>query len=309
MPNFGILKTINLRINWEHEDENFTPWLSKNLTLLNKVLNMNLEYVDDHVKVGRYECDLLCCNKNDHSLVVIENQLAEFDHDHLGKALVYTAGLNAHTIIWIAEDFTNEHLNTLNWLNESTLDCFQFFGVQLEVVQVDDSLYAPKFNIMVKPNNWMRPLTISNDYWTNFMHYLEQQGSSLEVLRWQSGPDYLGFFLGYGDNNGQHPDYWISAGKNKGFIAANFCMNKQNLSNIQQWFANNKQNIDRKFAEEFEEKLDRPPNPYVVVGVARKSNGEAEYNSEFEWFSEKLEKLERLFKQGGVINFLSDEDL
>ena len=119
----------------------------------------------------------------------------------------------------------------------------------------------------------------------------------------------LVFILGYGDNNGQHPDYWISAGKNKGFIAANFCMNKQNLSNIQQWFANNKQNIDRKFAEEFEEKLDRPPNPYVVVGVARKSNGEAEYNSELEWFSEKLEKLERLFKQGGEINFLSDEDL
>ena len=229
MPNFGILKTINLRINWEHEDENFTPWLSKNLTLLNKVLNMNLEYVGDHVKVGRYECDLLCRNRNDHAFVVIENQLAEFDHDHLGKALVYTAGLSAHTIIWVAENFTNEHLNTLNWLNESTHDCFQFFGVQLEVVQVDDSLYAPKFNIMVKPNNWMRPLTISNDYWTNFMHYLEQQGSSLEVLRWQSGPDYLGFYLGYGDNNGQHPDYWISAGKNKGFIAANFCMNKQNL--------------------------------------------------------------------------------
>ena len=95
----------------------------------------------------------------------------------------------------------------------------------------------------------------------------------------------------------------------KGFIAANFCMNKQNLSNIQQWFANNKQNIDRKFGEEFEEKLDRPPSPYVVVGVARKSNGEAEYNSEFEWFREKLEKLERFFKQGGEINFLSDKDL
>ena len=25
MPDFGVLKTINLRINWEHEDEDFTP--------------------------------------------------------------------------------------------------------------------------------------------------------------------------------------------------------------------------------------------------------------------------------------------
>ena len=309
MPDLGILKTINLRMQWEHEEEDFTPWLSKNLTLLNKVLNMDLEYDDDHVKVGRYECDLLCRDRDDDSYVVIENQLAEFDHDHLGKALVYTAGLNAHTIIWIAENFTNEHLNTLNWLNESTLDCFQFFGVQLEVVQVDDSLYAPKFNIIAMPNNWMRPLTISNDYWTNFMHYLEQQGSSLEVLRWQSGPDYLGFYLGYGDNNGQHPDYWISAGKNRGFIAANFCMNKQNVSNIQQWFANNKQNIDRKISEEFEEEPKHPENPYVVVGVGKKLNSQIERNSEFKWFRERLEKLERLFKQGGEINFLSDEDL
>ena len=104
----------------------------------------------------------------------------------------------------------------------------------------------------------------------------------------------LAFYLGYGYNNGQHPEYWISAGKKSGFIAANFCINKQKLSDIQQWFANNKQNIDRKFDEEFEEKPDRPPNRYVVVGVARKSNGESEYTSEFEWFRERLEKLERL---------------
>ena len=309
MPDFGILKTINLRIQWEHEDEDFTPWLSENLALLSRDLGMNLECVDDHVKVGRYECDLLCRNRNDHSFVVIENQLAEFDHDHLGKALVYTAGLNARTVIWIAEDFTNEHRKTLNWLNENTHDHFQFFGVQLEVVQVENSPHAPKFNIIVMPNNWMRPLIISDDYWRNFVHYLEQQGSSLRVLRWRSGPDYLGFYLDYGHNNGQHPDYWIAAGKNRGFIAANFCMNKQNLPNIQQWFANNKQDIDRKFDGEFEEKPERPQNPYVVVGVARKAYGEAERNSEFEWFRERLEKLERLFKQDGEINFLSDEDL
>ena len=309
MPDFGILKTINLRMQWEHEDEHFTPWLSKNLALLNKVLNMNLEKVDDHVEVGRYECDLLCRNRKDRSYVVIENQLAEFDHDHLGKALAYTAGLNAHTVIWIAEHFTNEHRNTLNWLNENTHDHLQFFGVQLEVVQVENSRHAPKFNIIVTPNNWIRPFIISTDYWRDFAHYLEQQGSPLEVLRWHGGTNHLGFYLDYDDNNGQHPDYWISAGKSGGFIAANFCINKQNLANIQQWFANNKQGIDRKFDAEFGEKPKRPENHYVEVGVARSAYTESERNSEFKWFRERLEKLERLFKQGGEINFLSDEDL
>lgn len=155
----------------------------------------------------------------------------------------------------------------------------------------------------------MRPLIISDDYWRGLIDYLEQQGSCLEVLNWHGGPDYLGFYLGYGDNNAQHPNYWISAGKSNGFIAANFCMNKQYLPNIQQWFANNQQDIDRKFAEEFTEEPERPQNRYVVVGVARRSYAEIEHNSEFEWFRERLEKLERLFKLGGEINFSSDENI
>ena len=305
MPDFGTLRTINLRINWEHEDEDFTPWLSENLTLLQNVLNINLELVEDHVEVGRYECDLLCRNTDDHTFVVIENQLGEFDHDHLGKALVYTAGLNARTIIWIAEDFTNEHRKTLNWLNESTGDCFQFFGVQLEVIQIDDSRHAPKFNIIVNPNNWTRPLIISNEYWRNFIRYLEQHESPLEMLRWQSGSDYLGFYLGYGENNSQHPEYWISVGRGNSFISANFCMNKQHLPEIQQWFINNEQHVNQKFSEKFEEEPQRPNNRYVVVGVSKRLNNQTGQNSEFEWLRERLEKLERLFKQGSEIDFLS----
>ena len=37
MPDIGILKNIHLRILWEHEDEDFTPWLSENLSQLNNV--------------------------------------------------------------------------------------------------------------------------------------------------------------------------------------------------------------------------------------------------------------------------------
>ena len=309
MRDLGAIKNTNLRETWKSEDDHFTPWLSENLTLLNKVLDMNLEFVNSHKKVGRYECDLLCRNINDHSFVVIENQLDGFDHDHLGKALVYTAGLNARTVIWIAENFTNEHQKTLNWLNESTHDYFQFFGVKLEVIQVDDSLYAPKFNIIIKPNNWEPPLIISDNYWSDFNFYLERYRSNLEVLRWNGGPEHLGFYLGYGENNGQHPDYWISAGKSNGFIAANFCMNKQRLLDSQQWFAQKAQYINQKFSEEFEEETKRPKHPYVVVGVSKRLNNQVDQNSEFEWFRERLEKLDKLFKQGGEINFLSDEDL
>jgi hypothetical protein len=306
MPNLGSLTMGDIREIWGSEDDHFTPWLSENLILLSQILNMNLESVGQQIRVGRYKCDLLCRDTVGNSYVVIENQLEQFDHDHLGKALVYTAGLNARTVIWIAEDFTNEHRKTLDWLNENTHDCIQFFGVKLEVIQID-SLCAPKFNIIVKPNNW-RPTTIrSDDYWDNFNDYLEGHGSSLDVLNWQYGPDYLGFYLGYGENNGEHPDYWIAAGRSNGFIAASFCINRALFPDIEQWFTNNQEHVDQRFSGEFEEEPQWPNNhPFIVVGVRQELDNQIEQDGEFEWLRERLEKLERLFKHGGEINFLEE---
>ena len=299
MPNFGSLTMKNLREIWRSEDDHFTPWLSENLTLLSEILNMNLEFVDQHVRVGRYKCDLLCRDTVGNSRVVIENQLEKFDHDHLGKALVYTAGLNARTVIWIAEDFTNEHRETLDWLNENTHNCIQFFGVKLEVIQID-SLCAPKFNIIVKPPN----------YWDNFKRYLEQHGSSLDVLNWEGGSsDYLGFYLGYGANNNQLPNYWIAASRGGGFIAASFCINRALFPDIAQWFTNNQEHVDQRFSGEFEEEPQWPNNhPFIVVGVRQELDNQIEQDREFKWLRERLEKLEGLFKHGGGINFLAVEE-
>lgn len=304
MQEFGTLKMTDLRKSWKREDEDFTPWLSKNLTLLSKALNMDLELVKEHINVGRYECDLLCRNNRDNSFVVIENQLEECDHDHIGKALVYTTGLHANTVIWIAEDFTNEHRKTIDNLNEITHDCVQFFGVQLEVIQIDDSLCAPKFNIIVKPDNWVHNTILSDDYWERFKHYLEQHKSNLEVLKWIAGKSYLGFYLGYDVNDAQKPNYWIAAAKSGGFLAATFCIDKQNFPDIIQWFKNNRQHVDHIFSKNFDEKPHRPEIRYAVVGVRRKLNNQIEEEQEFEWFQEKLESLEKLFRHGGEIDFL-----
>ena len=256
---------INLREIWRSEDDHFTPWLSENLTLLSKILNMNLEFVGQHIRVGRYKCDLLCRDTVGNSYVVIENQLEEFDHDHLGKALVYTAGLNARTVIWIAEDFTNEHRKTLDWLNENTHDCIQFFGVKLEVIQIDDSRYAPKFNIIVKPNNWMPTTIISDDYWDNFKHYLEQHGSSLDVLNWEGSTDYLGFYLGYGENNGQRPDYWIAAGRRQRIYCCELLHNKERFPGIRNGLQTTNNMLTKDFLRNLRRNLSGPDNRFIVV--------------------------------------------
>ena len=129
MSEFGDLKAIDLRQIWPREDENFTPWLfeKENLIRLADVLNIKLEPLVKEIEVGQFYADIVCRNTADNSLAVIENQLGETDHDHLGKVLTYAAELRAVTIIWVAAEFANEHSNTLGWLNENMSDRFQFF--------------------------------------------------------------------------------------------------------------------------------------------------------------------------------------
>lgn len=61
------------------------------------------------------------------------NQLERTDHSHLEQTLVYAAGLDAVTIIWIAERFTDEHRASLDWQNRITDERFSFFGIEIEV--------------------------------------------------------------------------------------------------------------------------------------------------------------------------------
>ena len=103
----------------------FTPWVAEEetLALLGEVLGMEFELEGQEVNVDSNRADILCRNADgrnaDDSWVVIENQLNETDHDHLGKILTYSAGLNAETVIWIAKKFKEEHRTALDQQNEN----------------------------------------------------------------------------------------------------------------------------------------------------------------------------------------------
>ena len=60
------------------------------------------------------------------------------------------------TIVWLAARFTEEHRATLDWLNSITDESFRFFGLEIELWQIGDSLAAPKFNIVARPNDWSK---------------------------------------------------------------------------------------------------------------------------------------------------------
>ena len=103
------IKQVQLREVWLKEDTDFTPWLAKNIDLLSERLGLDLVVEDTEKDVGRFRADILCRNTSNDDYVLIENQLTSTDHKHLGQLLTYANGLDAVTIIWVAEKFEEEH--------------------------------------------------------------------------------------------------------------------------------------------------------------------------------------------------------
>ena len=151
------LERVPLREAWKHEAGDFTPWLAEadNLDALAQALGLSeLEAVATEHYVGDFKLDILCTDGDQQ--VIIENQLAETDHKHLGQVLAYAAGVGARKVIWVAESFRPEHVAAVRFLNENTTDDLSFFGVQVELWRIGNSPLAPKFEVVVKPDNWAK---------------------------------------------------------------------------------------------------------------------------------------------------------
>ena len=150
MAQLGVLKRLDPRTAWRSERE-FTSWLAVNIALLSKAVGLDIDLVETEVRVGGFAADLVGQEQTTKKSVVIENQLTGTDHDHLGKLLTYASGIDAGTLIWIAAAFRDEHRQTLEWLNNISAEGIYFFGIVLELIQVDESLPAPNFDIVVSP--------------------------------------------------------------------------------------------------------------------------------------------------------------
>jgi len=160
IPKLGKVQRINVRDAWPNEASSFTPWLAsaEGMELLQDTLDMELEVEATEKFVGPFKADILAkrTDTTDDHWVLIENQLERTDHRHLGQLLTYAAGLDAATIVWIAENFAEEHRAALDWLNDITSEKFEFFGLEVELWQIGGSPPAPMFNIVVQPNEWSR---------------------------------------------------------------------------------------------------------------------------------------------------------
>lgn len=196
MTKLGKVQYIEPRDLWPDEARDFTPWLATNegLELLGEAIAAELELEKTEAKVGPFSADVLCrvVGEEDH-LVVIENQFGKTDHDHLGKLLTYASGLSAKTVVWIADSFTDEHRQAVDWLNENKGESARFFGLEIYAIKIGDSLPAPQLKVVSSPNVWAQAVRDSKDteisatkldqrkFWEEVRDYIKSKKSFLAL--------------------------------------------------------------------------------------------------------------------------------
>lgn len=188
------LKKVELRKVWPHEALDFTKWLSSsaNLNMLGEAVGVELELIETESSVGSFNVDIYAREVGTGRKVIIENQLEETNHDHLGKVITYAAGKGAQVIVWVVSHARDEHRQAIEWLNEHTDNDFGFFLVEIELWTIGDSKPAPRFNVVEQPNEWTKALRLSENlsetervklsYWTKYREIARSTPNFLKVF-------------------------------------------------------------------------------------------------------------------------------
>jgi hypothetical protein len=302
----GRIEKIELRSYWKKEATDFTPWLAQqeNIQLLGETIGIDLEVQSQEESVGPFSADILCKDTiNDH-YVLIENQLERTDHTHLGQLMTYAAGLEAVTIIWIAQKFTEEHRAALDWLNRITDDTFNFFGIEIELVKIGDSVPAPIFNLVSKPNDWVKQVRqsagqnisdtklLQMEYFQGLKNYLEEKKCNFKIQK-------------------PAPQHWTNISIGKSNLNLSATINSRDKS-INIWFniqtENAKETFDKLYQFAYEDskiaispdiswdKMEGRKMSAVTLKTSGDFSNRKDWNRQYDWFRIYIEKYIGFFK-------------
>jgi len=205
-----IEKISDIRSVWSHEARDFSRWLAQpeNLEELSKAIGVEISLDELESRVGDFSVDLFATEEGTGRRIIIENQLEETNHDHLGKIITYAAGKDAEVIIWIVKRARDEHRQAVEWLNLHTDENIGVFLIEIEVWKIGDSLPAPVFKVVEQPNNWTKAVRNSGElsetgreraaFWQRFVEIAEQDKNFMREFRMAKSRDrgYLDIFYG-----------------------------------------------------------------------------------------------------------------
>ena len=302
----GRLNKVDLRDFFKDEAKDFTPWLAEetNLELLGETLGLDIELEDTEVRIGKFSADIVGLDRSSNRTIIIENQLEKTNHDHLGKIITYGGGKDAGIVIWICKKIQQEHRKGLDYLNDISTEDYSFFGIEMELWKIGESEPAPKFNIVVSPNEWSksvktatsttRTLTdtkiLQREFWTSMMDYFTEKDTFLSL-------------------RAPRPQHWhnYAVGKPKVSLTNTINTQKNNLG-CQLYLSGteakkrfhklneDKENIEREIGKELEwmELIDKQDSRIVIYTDGDIKNRD-NWNKCFDWFLEMTETFHKVF--------------
>ena len=168
----------------------------ENIENLNDILGLTLVDISKEAYVGSYRCDIFAKDETTGTKVIIENQLEASNHDHLGKIITYASGLDAKVVVWIVKQAKEEHRSAIEWLNNNTNNELNFFLIELHAYKIDDSNPAPMFEVIEKPNGFIKNTKAINnqdnlnksqserlEFWNKFNEVVEQNGKPFNIRK------------------------------------------------------------------------------------------------------------------------------
>lgn len=306
----GKIEKVDLRDIWDTEDKDFTPWLAQegNISQLGDVIGIDLEVEAQEKNVGPFRADILARDTAANHYVLIENQLEITDHKHFGQIMTYAAGLDAFSVIWIAKQFTEEHRAAVDWLNRITDESINFFGIEIEVLKIGDSIAAPQFKVVAKPNNWTRSVKRAanenelsetkirqREYWTALKEYVSENGNPFKMQK--PSPQHWSIIaLG---KSGFHLSLTVNSQKKT--VAVSFEISTDSADDNKLYFDKIRANHEEQAAKEISENLSwqRLNDKKVsIVSLSENFNflDSSSRQEQFAWFLETVNKFIKFFK-------------
>lgn len=248
----GKLQEVNIRELWKHEQYDFSAWLAKdeNIELLNEKLGLTLVDINTEAYVGAYRCDIVAVDETTGTKVIIENQLENSNHDHLGKIITYASGLDAKVIVWIVKEARDEHRSAIEWLNNNTSKDINFFLIELHAYKIGNSDPAPMFDVVEQPNDFIKESKINKssetmnksqserlEFWTLFNDHVVERNKPFAIHKASS--------ISW---------YNIAVGTSQAYISVSL-VNKDSYIGVELYIASNKELFDKLYAEH--EKIER----------------------------------------------------
>lgn len=308
MIELGKIERIkDLRTVWAHEALDFTKWLGKeqNLELLSRAIGIDISLEEMESAVGGFSVDIYASEETTGRKIIIENQLEDTDHDHLGKIITYASGKNAEVIVWIVKRARDEHRQAVEWLNQHTDENIGFFLVEIELWQIDNSAPAVKFNVVEKPNDWAKTMKNQEkltdtkqsqlEYWQRFREYAGQHDAFNPEFRTQK-PQAQNW-------------YNLSVGTSKYHISLGIGYQKKKI-NAEIYITDNKDIFEqfREKSDEIENMLGVPVEWIEATKACRiicnknfdVKNKVDKWEECFEWHCQMALKLKEVSKKFGV---------